>query len=397
MFFLAFVLCLLIVPPAHAKAPACSFGDNGALMTEEQAKIYFLHKRNEIFRKADTNCDGKLDQEEMQRFSHAAEHDPQFILDVHDAERLRQAGQPMRVDAADVAPNAGKKGTVSNLNLPKGWTFLLRDSYKDVSIFSAPKEAKDASGAAFGWNRDGEASNRAWSAKGVVAVPYLWRNPGSVEGPYLAGYAFAPSISFNRVTNSNTKLASKDIDILSFGISNEVAIGNFLGGTQYFRLRGSLLSNFDGDDKSVALVGEWQPFITPLGLSVPQPIGTTNATFTFEPVLRAEYARNLGNSTDPLFASDDDVFRSGPMATLSISPEKWDGVPQWARAFRLSSSYGYLHDFSNSDNYTLWSSEIFMNLDDEGHLALKFNYDKGKLEETAQKIDLAKVGLAAKW
>jgi hypothetical protein len=95
---------------------------------------------------------------------------------------------------------------LTSLGCPTGWSFLLRNSAEDIGAFTCPKDFKSATGAQFGFTSDGIAGNQSFTAKGVAALAYAWRNPVGEAVPYVTGYALSPSVSFNRSTNSLSNL-----------------------------------------------------------------------------------------------------------------------------------------------------------------------------------------------
>ena len=175
------------------------------------------------------------------------------------------AGVTLCSEPSAQAQKASPEGDATDNS--SGWHFILRDKFSDISIFSDPSNASDAKGAQLSWTNDAIAQNKSWAATGVTGMAYTWTAPENPVGAYIAGFAIAPTLLFNRVTNSNAKLASKEVNLLQYALTSELGIGHVLGGTQYFRLRGGFLSDFDGTAKSWAATAEWQPVSTPAGLA----------------------------------------------------------------------------------------------------------------------------------
>ena len=62
----------------------------------------------------------------------------------------------------------------------------------------------------------------------------------------------------------------------------------------------------------------------------------------------------------------------------------------------FSVSYNWLQDVRTRKNYEYLNTGITFALDDKGDVALKISYEKGRIEETGQPIDLAKVGITVR-
>jgi hypothetical protein len=274
-----------------------------------------------------------------------------------------------------------------------------------VSVFSAPKDVKLASGASFGWTRDEVARDTSWSAKGLAGYVVVWKNPdnpvskGPVD-PYVAGLAFAPTVTFNRLTHSAAKLVSKEVNVLTFGGTSEIAVGHLFDETtlHFFRARGSVVGDFDGQAKSWAGTIEYQPVNEWIGS--PNGLGPLPATFQIDAIARGVFAELLdGVNSDPLFANRHSVARAGATVALGIAPQQGPDspVPALLQRLNLTSSYSWLHNVTRADTYSLWSTALGFALDDKGNVGVKLSYDRGKVEETAQAVDIAKVTLTAKY
>jgi hypothetical protein len=87
----------------------------------------------------------------------------------------------------------------------------IGDSFSDLNFLNTANcNGAQAKGAQFSWSRDRVAFNDQWAAKGAVAEELIWINPNPVpDGPYLNLWAIAPTVTFQRVTNSNTALAAQ--------------------------------------------------------------------------------------------------------------------------------------------------------------------------------------------
>src|SRR5262249_15602191 len=106
----------------------------------------------------------------------------QIRLQLHDYDRRAEAGAstPLPKDST-IGSLTDKNGNLCSKN--GQWTacFILRDSFQDISVFSAPKDVKSANGATFSWADDAVAANTTWSARGVAAYPISWATDQNLE------------------------------------------------------------------------------------------------------------------------------------------------------------------------------------------------------------------------
>jgi hypothetical protein len=404
-FLVAFVLASLVLATGATTASAmkddpCNekFKDRNGDLRPDKVKAYVMHEQFEIYRKADLDCDGHLTPKEIAAF----EADPKLDLQI----QLTQAYVKGEVSSGRMVP-LDKNGEpplpiVASVDptpdpCAPGWRFLLRNSAEDIGAFSCPKDFKSATGAQFGFTSDGIASNQSFTAKGVAALEYVWRNPVGDAGPYIAGYALSPWVSFNRSTNSLQTLKSKEVNVLSFGGTGEVALAQILGSTHYLRSRTQYNTNFDGIAKSWSTTAEWQPVSNELGLSAPRPLGPY-LVWEVDPIVRTIYSSRMNGSLDPIFTTRNEALRIGPVVALTIAPVQNDAVvSHWMQTASFSASYEYLNDVYSRRNYRLFNTAVNLPLDSEGHLALQVAYQYGNIEETGGKVNLTTVGLSAKW
>ncbi len=378
-----------------AAAAGCPFPARTPV-TKNEWKIYFIHEASAVHQQYDLNCDGKLGPDELAALQADAEGSAEE--DVASVERLQSEGHSITLDANGKTVPPIHASAELDPKLPTGGGFLLRDSFEDISIFSRPKSFQKASGATFSWSRDGTIDNSVWSAKGVMSYAFTHFNDPPDPGiPYAIGYALAPSISFNRTANSSPARKSKDVDFLGFSATGEIGYADGNGSANYFRLRPNYITDFDGNGKSWSIVGEWQPYLDtpPFRLSDSNDLGPI--IWQLDPILRVQYAHELNNSGDPIFDNNDAPFRLGPVLSLTIQPTGFYDLPEKLQNAALYATYQWLDDVETGDSSYLFTAGLNVNLDDDGHTALKFSYSKGQLEETGDDVDLIQVGLAAKW
>jgi len=387
-------------PVGDLKPVICDFGKQ--FTSAAQFRIYRLHTDVEEYKYFDKNCDGVIDKAERAAIDAYVKRE---VEDGADAEYQRYKKYHVAIPVPpQKIPPAPKVG---------GWNsqFVLRDSFEDISIFNGPKDVKLATGATFSYARDNVAANTVWSAKGVAAYPISWTAP-PFEGrppelvPYVVGFAFAPAVSFQRVTNSNGAIALKnDVNVLSYNAGGELAVGNLIDATttHYFRARTGAVSNFDNQMRSWNIVGEYQPLTnwsTIPNLGTPNPLGTLPVTYELDAIFRMAYAQKTSDIVkDPLFAQGNSVLRAGPVLALGIMPLQGDfsPVPKWLQKANFTASYSWLDDVKTSRSYSHFMAALGYALDDAGNVGVKLSYEKGKIEETAQDVAITKLGLTAKY
>ena len=224
----------------------------------------------------------------------------------------------------------------------------------------------------------------------------MWLGTGgnSID-PYVNYFAVAPLVKFQRVTNSNAKLATQNIDVLSPGISSEMLLDQVLDPSLelYVRTRANANGDFEGNTKSWSGTFELQPIYDPLRIGTNIIVGYTY--WTISPLARVQYFSRVANSIDPLFGTSNQVFRAGPAVALDIVPLDGDPVPPLLRNMVINLSYSWYQDFIQTRTYQLFNSTLTYNVTDNFGISLA--YEKGKIDETGQNIDLTTLGLTVKY
>lgn len=385
---------------SHAvKGDVCKYGDGNGNLREAEARVFVMHQQSDIYRRYDTDCDGRLSLKEIAKYETDQEI---FVESVRGTiRRSRAVGQPIRVntdgDTAEPIFSSYKEDPVSP---DKVFYPYLRDSAEEVGVFDDPKPFASATGASFGYGRDGVASNTTWTAKGVAGIAYIWRGtdrPPQANTPYFVGFAASGWTLFNRLTNSSAALRSRQVDVLSFGGTGEAAFGNILYGTQYFRFRGAYNTDFEGDPRSWSTTAEWQPVSNRLGLSAPIELGPYLVA-QIDPIVRLQHTVRMNGSLDPIFSEHDRVTRVGPVLVLNIRPKASDLIlPNWLQKATFNATYSWLRDIDTRQTYELLNTAVAFPLDSEGHLGFKVGYQRGRIEETGARVDQIAAGLSAKW
>ncbi len=280
----------------------------------------------------------------------------------------------------------------------------IGDSFNDLNFLSTKDCAAGAAkGAQFSWARDGIAFNDQWIAKGAVAERLVWLNEPTTRptDPYLNLLAVAPVVTFQRVTNSNLSLASKNVDNLAYGFSSEALFDRVAKDWQVY-VRGRALANgdFEGHTHSWSTTAEVQA----LNAAFEHIVIPSFGFLILQPLIRAQYFERVGpaNPTtyklDPIFNMNSTVLRAGPVISATLipqplentDPDKPPPAPQWS----FNVTYSWYNDFFSGQKYEHWNPSFTYNFTD--NIGLTVSYEKGKVEQTGAKIDLVSVGLSVK-
>jgi hypothetical protein len=287
------------------------------------------------------------------------------------------------------------------------WYFLIRRSRDDIGSFATPTCFSDATGAEFAWADDRIDENQVWSARGIIAKPFVSRGAFKLNEPYIDTIVLAPYANFDRVANS--KNVAKDVDNLTYGGVFEASVANVLNATHYFNLSGEAVSSFAGEAKNWSIDLEWHPvgglsseYNNPLFsyFGTPLPLGRY-FTWSINPSLQAEYVSDLSDTAQqPIFAEHNEAFRAGPSLLLTVdgkSREDFSQIPWWASRIHYQIAYSWLYDLLSGRDYELLDTALKIGLDPSGHLGLTFSYRNGQLFETGQDVDLANIALSVSY
>lgn len=400
---MAIFLLASLVAAGHAKpGDPCNkaFMDKDGNLRKEKVSAYTVHTLYEVYRKADADCDGKLSASEILAFERSQEVRAQIEGATRYYARVEREGRKVPLDR-NGEPPAPIVGPLEPPPLDEscdvGWKFFLRGTPEDVRTFECSKEFKSASGALFGYSRDGTAGNTSWSMKGATALTYVWRNDKGSSSPYVQGFSFGPMASFNRLTNSLQSQKSKEIDVLSYGGMGEVMFGQILGGSHVFRGKAQINSDFEGTEKSWSAIAEWQPVSFNHYLSSPFPI-TPYFLGQIDPIFRVIYSSRRNGSLDPIFTDRDEAVRLGPVLALRLYPAQSSFlVPKWLQDASITGTLSWLEDTHTHQIYRYYTTAFNMPLDPSGHLGFQLNYQYGAVEATGQKVNSITAGLGAKW
>jgi hypothetical protein len=318
---------------------------------------------------------------------------------VEKAKRSASAAPP---SSAATAPAAAKPAGADSKACVDGWNthLAIGDSFSDLNFLNtAACNAAQAKGAQFSWSRDRVALNDQWSAKGAVAEELIWIRPGSrPDGAYLNMWAIAPTVNFQRVTNSNTALASQNANVLSYGFSSEAlfdGIGDFW--QVYLRGRANVNADFSGLTHSYSTTTEFQALSDYYGVGRNYPVGSVGY-FWILPLVRAQFfERESKLVTDPIFSAHNEVLRAGPVVSFNFVPQDNTNVdpakptpPKWL----FNVTYSWYQDFFSSHSFQHVNPSLSYSFTD--NIGLTLGYEWGQIETTGKNVNLTTVSLTVK-
>jgi hypothetical protein len=286
---------------------------------------------------------------------------------------------------------------------------VLRRSFEDVHPFT-DLTAK-GSGADFSVTWDGVKNNRALAAKGVAAVPFVFNREFREDlrfSPYVASITFAPSLRFEYLANSNRKLQAKNTEILTPGISGELELANFgaPGLAHYITGRSSVVVS-KGEARNWQGRLEWLPIYNPpqggtLCVNSPCPFFDLPLVWRLGPKAVVEYAgviRADDSASEPLFRDGRRVLRAGGVLSFALLPNgfRLDELPVFLRALEYRLDYYVYQSLYSRRTYRLLDTVLTYNLDKDGNVAVALSFSRGNVEDTAERIDIAKLGLAVRF
>lgn len=298
---------------------------------------------------------------------------------------------------------------------PQGFQGLkIRSNYDDVltsedpTVASAKNSRADLTGALFSYTRDYLTHSDSWGAVGAIIAPFAWHYPTHtrVMGPIeLESAGFIPSISFNRVTNSED--GSKDVDSLVFRLGTFAKTTG--GGTysQTFRFFGTYGTDFHLRSEVPAAEFEYEPtfdigrFISfgslnriyPLNFENPELKPPHQIVYRLRAYVHAEYGRVQDNGS-AVMTREEDFGRVGPVLELKLTPLFWDSLS-------CKVSYEYLENVAGHvRNHHLFKVEPEWDLSDlsavkafGASVSLKASYQDGAIGVTDERVRTLFIGL----
>lgn len=272
-----------------------------------------------------------------------------------------------------------------------GFSFLLRQDWKDIDLTACPGKAKDAHGAQFSFTNDIASGNKIWAVDGTAAIvfnslltPPNWWQPTYVS---FGGYG-----SLDRSFNSATAFTASDSDKVAYG--GFLQLGFVSDQLQnFFRLRGGIAENRLKDTTASNFIAEYIPVYDPLFIHYPTGPILGLFRLRFDPSAFAQYSEVTGKKQVLPVNNETEALRVGVQATLRLLPDL--GAEESA-PLRAAVTYRWSTETYTGRELSWFQSEITYNLDKAGHVALGFTYKRGDDEETGDFTKVYKIGLTGK-
>lgn len=275
------------------------------------------------------------------------------------------------------------------------WDIQIRRSIDDVDPFWAlvsdsayDKELKKVKPATFSYARDFASDADIWTARGVVARPFLIGKNETL--------ALVPSVSFDRVDNGVDP--KKDLDSLVFRLSGDYAAVLYAGKedsfTAFFRARAAYKTNF-GFDENKMLAGEfeWEPVPSALGFGTFKNHIPGFVRFRPRVFLHAE-AGSAQSERAELSEDEKDFLRCGPAAVLEIAPDARDeSWTSFNERLLLTLKYNYYWSAKADTDFENFTARLDWTLDSKGHFKAALEFQDGSLELETQSVQIFTVGL----
>jgi hypothetical protein len=293
-----------------------------------------------------------------------------------------------------IQANAGKAPLDRQYSPCAGWTFILRQNWKDLGSnagASCPGPAIGSQGAQISYANDKAANNQVVTINGTAAVVYN-SVTGDVSGLPNA-VTFGAYTSFNNVSNSATSQIKSNINTLASGGLLNLEFPS-PGGANYFLLRGGVVQNFVKDTTAANAVLDWFPVIAPLYINYPYSFSSWGIPIIarFEPHLVARFDSATGTNQLLAFNNRHDSLRLGPELGLTILPHPSLSGP-WARLQGLF-TYNIWYETYSKKRITWFTSSLTYKLDEAGNFGLTGTYSTGQDENAGQWTNIYTIGLS---
>jgi hypothetical protein len=279
-----------------------------------------------------------------------------------------------------------------------GWTFILRQNWKDLGNAAGaacPGSAAGAQGAQLSFADDLAAGNRVATINGTAAVIYN-SVTGNVPAPTPYAVSFGAYTTVDDVSNSATSQIKSNVDTLAYGGLLNLGYVTSTGGN-YFMLRGGAVEDHIKNTVAGNAVLDWSPVIYPLYVHYPYHFASMGIPIItrFDPDLVARYDSITGQGQILAFNNMRDSLRLGPEFALTILPDP--GYVSGALS-RFSALLGYnvWYETYSRRRLTWFTSSLNYNIDEAGNFGIQGSYNTGQDENTGKWTNIYKIGLSGK-
>lgn len=342
---------------------------NGRLEPAER-QAYFIHRNSPIFRELDTDFDGHLSASEIKKLE---EKEVQTASLDEVSWQKANAGEDPSTTSAELGTMFPDE-TKEPLDALQLWHVQIRRSLADVDPRGKYKETTPP--ATFSYQRDFNEGDDAWTAKGVVARPFVFPGVGS---SFLI-----PSLEFDRFSHAGDP--AEERDLLIFRLGSDIGLHGDGAGNR-LRMNAAFKTDSGFREKTWAGEVEWETSYGPLGGF--HPLGSFPVAWHPRAYPRAEFGTRSDNR-ELLTADEKDFFRAGPVLALQLTPYFRKG---WDDQFIFSLEYAYLLSVKGGHSVRNFAARFDWSLDAKGHLKLGVEYKNGALTLEERNTNSLTVGL----
>jgi hypothetical protein len=276
------------------------------------------------------------------------------------------------------------------------WQFLLREDWQDIDLLGEPKPRDKATGASFSYTDDRVAHNSIWAAHGTAALVYRdfgGTGAGSIFDPFYRSFAIYGTV--NKLYNSDSKLAAKNIDILAAGGALELGWHNPGSGIQnYLQVRGGVVTDNIDSTTIANATAAWIPVNNAYYIHRPRELPFGYLGYSFDPQVLVQFASTTDTSKPLLFTSRGQALRIGPQLSLLLFPFQ-ENDDFWSRVHANLTFHWWYEALYGAQNHWLKASATY-DLDKNRNFGLTFSYQEGQNEETGKSTNLYLISLTGK-
>jgi hypothetical protein len=353
-------------------------------LDQDEAFLYLLHKASPVLAKYDSNPpDGKLNNIELAKLYAEAEETRMSAVGLtNEADLLDEIDLTGGIPLQDLAdkPNPAK---VKPCDAQTG-LYIRRDK-ADVSIYTASIDKSIAKGASLSFTHDNQSNADAATIKGV-ATYVMKRDPcvergkkKPVEEALLSGYAIAPFLSLDGKLSEDKSEKSA----LRAGLDTQFSV---LGGTifdnQYLTLSPYFQSDFELNASIFGASATWEPYYLDARLGGSYTQFSPAFDFFWQLRMEADAMTVEDAGLTGLKENADYAWLGGTVSVNSyLFPNHFED------RFYMVNQLKYFWDAVGQKDILHYSTELGLNLTEDGSTSISIEYESGREKETLEKKD----------
>lgn len=404
--FIGLFVCYAALAQGQVKDKFDRNGDG--FLDPAERKVRSIHLASPVHQKYDKDLNGILSPAEAAAWQ--ADLNKEAAVNEFTYVRIHPTEPKASVAEVEKLFPSGKLEAVTQFDRMLG--IQVRRSLKDVDpnwelTLNNPAEYGKAlskvPGATFSYERNLVSKADSWTALGVIARPFVFKDEGST--------AFIPSIEFDRFQHRGD--AGKERDVLIFRTGFDIGLPAIPYGTREqpytqtdgkgiattgttpvkvyagnrLRLNLAYKTNSGLETETLAGEAEWETSL--FGMGGFQPVESLHLAYCPRIFPRLEFGtRTDGRET--LTEDEKDFFRYGPVLSLRVAPyfrNDWDS--------RLLATVEYMYLLSAKADHGVknFVARLDWNIDQRGHLKLAVEYRNGALTLEDRGVETLTVGL----